>query len=85
MRLYFDRYTKLRRSIEAWCLHFGSISDIAWILQVTPSSLSEMLGWYGLADVGGYPAEDIEYQDVINAILLWYAFNSRARHTRSGL
>jgi len=77
MKKHFELYVKLRRAIQDWILDQGSVMEIAHLLEVTSTSLQELLGWNGLADVNGRPEFGIDVQDVFNLLFLVYTLSNR--------
>ena len=76
MARQFERYLKLKRSIQDWIAGSGTIFAIAHQLNISSESLKELLNWNGLSDITGCPDYAVDVQDVLNLIFLTYTFKT---------
>lgn len=67
-----DTYVDFKLAVERWLQGHGEIASIADTLNITSTSLTEMLSWFGLASITGIPYDNIQPQDVMNAIFMAY-------------
>lgn len=65
-----NRYIKLVRSLQDWCLGAGTYGAFCSYLGYSTSECYELLVRNGLADVTGKALDTTSPQDVINLVLL---------------